>query len=109
MGKNIREARGKCIHSKIVHRYYYTPSRLYRMGIAGNNLCWKCKEEESTYLHFGIVLWFSHSGVKFGEYLKSGWALPVGPQLCLLGDKSVVPNIAKNAFTLIKIVSQLPG
>ncbi len=30
-----------------------------------------------------------------------GFNLPVKPQLCLLGDKSVVPNIAKNDFTLI--------
>ncbi len=32
-----------------------------------------------------------------------GISLPVKPQLCLLGDKSVLPNIAKNEFTLIKI------
>lgn len=31
-----------------------------------------------------------------------GFNLPVEPQLCLLGDKSVVPYIAKNAFTLVK-------
>ncbi len=37
----------------------------------------------------------------FEEWL--GFNLPVKPQLCLLGDKSVVPNIAKNEFTLIKI------
>ncbi len=106
VGKNIREARGKFIHYKIVHRYYYTPSRLYRMGIAGNSLCWKCKKEEGTYLHMiwecSLVQPFWRKILRiFEEWL--GFNLPVKPQLCLLGDKSVVPNIAKNDFTLIKI------
>lgn len=51
VGMNIREGRGKFIYYKIVHRYYYTASRLNRMGIAGNNICWKCYEEEGTFLH----------------------------------------------------------
>lgn len=53
VGKNIREARGKFIHYKIVHRCYYT-AILLRKGITENNLCWKCKEEEGTFLH---IIW----------------------------------------------------
>lgn len=71
VGENIREDGGEFIYYKIVHGYYYTPSGLNRMGITGNNLCWKCKEEEGIYLH---MLWaqFTLSGIKFYVHLKSG-------------------------------------
>lgn len=106
VGKNIREVRGKFIQYKIIHRYYYTPSRLYRMGIAGNNLCWKCNEEEGTYLHMiwecSLVhpFWCKILAI-LEEWMGSN--LPVEPRLCLLGNKPMIPNIEKNKFTLIKI------
>ncbi len=59
VGKNIREARGKLIHYKIVHRYYYTPPRLYRMGIAGNSLCWKCKKRRGHLFTYDLGMLFS--------------------------------------------------
>ncbi len=59
VGKNIREARGKFIHYKIVHRYYYTPPRLYRMGIAGNSLCWKCKKRRGHLFTYDLGMLFS--------------------------------------------------
>ncbi len=71
-----------------------------------NKGAWKCKKEEGTYLHMiwecSLVQPFWRKILRiFEEWL--GFNLPVKPQLCLLGDKSVVPNIAKNDFTLIKI------
>merc|ERR1712131_481968 len=53
-GRYIREARGKCIQYKIIHRFYYTPSRLHRIGVMDNNLCWKCKSVTGTLIH---ALW----------------------------------------------------
>lgn len=111
VGKNIREARGKLIHYKIVHRYYYTPSILYRMGIAGNNLCWKCKEEEGTYFH---MIWVQPFWRKILRLLEEwlSFNLPVEPKLCLLELNQWYPTyIAQNKFTVIKIkvVSQQPG
>ncbi len=50
-GKYIREARGKCIQYKILHRYYYTATRLNNMGLIKD---WKCKTEHSTYMN---TLW----------------------------------------------------
>lgn len=106
VGKNIREARGKFIHYKVVHRYYYTPSRLYRMGIAENGLCWKCKETDGTFLHmlwecsYVHPFWCKILGI-LEEWL--GFSLPADPRLCLLGDKSVVPSISKHAFTVVKL------
>lgn len=40
-GKYVREARGKFIQFKLIHRFYFTPKR-HRMGLLTNNLCWKC-------------------------------------------------------------------
>lgn len=39
-GKYVREARGKFIQFKLIHRFYFTPSKLHRMGLLTNNLCW---------------------------------------------------------------------
>lgn len=44
MEQNIRKARGTFIKYKREHRYYWTPSRLCRIGITGTNLWWKCNE-----------------------------------------------------------------
>ena len=43
--------------------------------------------------------------VKVVEVL-SGWlgsAIPLTPELCLLGDKSQIPNISKGAFSVIMV------
>ena len=105
-GNGIREARGKFTQYKIIHRYYYTPTRLQKMGIADNNMCWKCKEEVGTYMH---MIWECRLVNPFwGKVLESmgKWVqqtLPLQPRLCLLGDKKVVPGLNKNAFTIIKV------
>lgn len=38
-GKYVREAKGKLTQYNILHRYYYTPSRPYRMKLLGDDLC----------------------------------------------------------------------
>ncbi len=66
-GKYIREARGQFIQYEILDRYYYTATRLNNMGLIKDSLCWKCKTEHGTYMHYYIilllyyvnVLWFS--------------------------------------------------
>jgi len=63
-------------------------------------------EEEGTYLHMiwecSLVhpFWCKILAI-LEEWMGSN--LPVEPRLCLLGDKSMIPNIEKNKFTLIKI------
>ena len=37
-GWSIRDVRGKFTHYKIIHRYYYMPVRLHKMGLIQNNL-----------------------------------------------------------------------
>lgn len=50
MGWFTREARRKFTHYKILHRYYFTPARLFKMGLQENSLCWKCKRIESSFI-----------------------------------------------------------
>ena len=103
-GKYIREARGKFIQYKILHRYYYTPTRLNKMGLIKDSVCWKCKTEQGTYMH---ALWecsmVSPLWDNVLEYM-GGWLeceLPRMPRLCLLGDKTMVPQLSKFAFRVL--------
>ena len=101
---SVRDARGKLTHYKIIHRYYYTPVRLHKMGLIQNNLCWKCKAQAGTFLHSmwecSLVSPFWKEVIeKLGEWL--GKALPESPQLCLMGDRSrLTPGISRAEFGL---------
>lgn len=64
-GKYMRVARGRLAQYKVFHRYYYTPSRLCRMKLLGDDLCWKCKEDTGTFLH---CMW---ECVLIGNFLDS--------------------------------------
>lgn len=48
----IREARSKFIQYKIIYRYYYTPRRLNKMKLMGEDLCWKCRKQCGIFMHF---------------------------------------------------------
>ena len=105
-GRYIREARGKCIQYKIIHRFYYTPSRLHRIGVMDNNLCWKCKSVTGTLIH---AMWECGSVRPFWrkvlECLETWWGgtLPLSPKLCLLGDRSEVPEMSKFDYAVLKV------
>ena len=105
-GKYIREAKGKLTQYKIIHRYYFTPLRLYRMGVMNNSLCWKCQKEAGTLLH---CIWQCPCIQPFWrfvlEYLGqwAGRKLPVSPRLCLLGDRSQLHNMSSKAFSVIMV------
>lgn len=95
VGRATRDARSKFIHYKIVHRYYFTPNKLFRMGLAQDNKCWKCSKEVGTLFH---ALWDCTLIIPFWRAVLhkfEGWLsqpLPESPQLCLLGDKSCMPK-----------------
>lgn len=42
LGWATRDARSKFIHSKTIYRYYFTPSKLFKMGLIQSDACWKC-------------------------------------------------------------------
>ena len=100
-GKYIREAKGKFTQYKIIHRYYFTPLRLYRMGEMNKNVCWKCQKDAGTLSH---CIWQCPSTQPFWrfvlEYLGkwAGRKIPVSLRLCLLGDRSQLCNVSSKEF-----------
>ena len=49
VGWASRDIRSKFIHYKVLHRFYYTPVKLFRMGLVEDKRCWKCKGEDGTF------------------------------------------------------------
>lgn len=49
------------------NRFYFTPSRLHRMGLLTNNLCWKCKMEWGTFIH---AIWGYSAFILSREHLR---------------------------------------
>lgn len=104
VGWSVRDAVNKFTQYKVIHRYYYTPVKLHKMGLMRDNKCWKCKGDIGSYVH---LLWDCPLVLPFwkqvlhviGEWLDA--PLPESPQLCLLGDRTILPpNVTKVEFAL---------
>ena len=52
--KMSREFRTRLIQFKIINRIYWTPSRLFRVGLTESPDCWRCQDRGGTLLH---MLW----------------------------------------------------
>ncbi len=98
-GKTLTEAKGKNIMCKVLHRYYFTPSKLKRIGLLDHDLCWRCKEQKGTLLH---TLW-DKTLHTIEEGL--GFPIPQTPKLCLLNDKNEVKGVTV-FFRLLTCISQ---
>lgn len=104
--KFVKEAKGKFIQYKLIHRWYLTPSKLQRMGILTNDNCWKCHSTKGTFMH---VIWECNKVRPFWEKVVDqigtwiGKTTPKSPRLCLLGDKSVIPGVTKCEYVVIKV------
>ena len=105
-GKHMREAKGKFIQYRIIHRYYWTPLRLCRMGVINNTLCWTCQKEAGTFLH---CMWECPTIQPFWriilEYLGN-WVRrnsPISPRLCLLADRRQLHNMSSREFSVIMV------
>lgn len=105
-GKYIKEVRCKFIQYKILHRFYWTPCRLFRIGLVNSNVCWKCKKETGTFLHLiwecALIKPFWDTILKFLEK----WidvTLPLCPRLCLLGDKTTIPRLTKEVHSVLMV------
>ena len=95
VGWATRDIKSKFIHYKIIHRFYYTPMKLFRMGLVEDKRCWKCKGDDGTFLHAfwecPVVLPFWKEVLrKLGHWLNV--TLPVDPGFCLLGDNKLLPR-----------------
>ena len=105
-GWPVRDSISKFTHYKVIHRYYYTPVKLHRMGLMKDNICWKCMKATGSYLHLlwdcPLVFPFWRQIIKtIGEWLTT--ALPESPQLCLLGDRSLLPPEVSKAESALAL------
>lgn len=103
MGWAVRDIKTRFIHYKIIHKYYWTPVRLKRVGLTNSDECWKCKNSVGTFLHLmwdcPLVspFWTQVLGT-MEELLEQ--PLPSSPRLCLLGDRTLTPELTKVQFGL---------
>ena len=44
-------SRHRLLHFKFLHRMYYTPLRLHKLGLRGDSYCQRCGEGEAGFLH----------------------------------------------------------
>ncbi len=91
VGWASRDIRSKASHYKIIHRYYYTPLKLYRMGLLQDRKCWKC----NTFLHAmwecpSVLPFWKEVLKKLGEIVHE--SMPESPELYLLGNKEFAPQ-----------------
>jgi len=70
VGWATRDARSKFIHYKIVHRYYLTPLKLFKLSIinAGNVI----RSWAHSSVPYGTVLWYCPSGRWCSKTLRDG-------------------------------------
>ncbi len=94
-----RDARVRLIQFKIIHRFYWTPSRLFRLGLLSTPNCWRCKSEEGTLVH---VLWSCDKVQQFWTNIYDKLCeitemhMPFSPRLFVLGDHSVLAGQDKH-------------
>lgn len=91
--KLSRDARVRLMQFKILHRFYWTPSRMFKIGISDSPNCWRCKSEEGHLIH---TLWFCDKVQVFWNRVHvhlceiSEVQFPFNPRLFVLGDDSVL-------------------
>lgn len=88
-----RDARVHLIQFKIMHRFYWPPYRLFRLGLRDTPNCWRCKSEEGYRMH---VLWSCDKVEEFWGRIYdnlceiSETQIPFSPRLFVLGNGSVL-------------------
>lgn len=116
--KNIRavsrDARVRLIQFKIIHRFYWTPSRMFRLGILDSPKCWRCKAEDGHLVH---ALWYCDKVQQFWKRIHthiseiSETHIDFCPRLFVLGDGTVLTegntNVKSWILTSIMIGKQI--
>ena len=87
------DARVRLIQFKIIHRFDWTPSRLFRLGLLPSSNCWQCKSEEGYLVN---VLWSCDKVQHYWTNIHDNLCeitriqMPFSPRLFILGDHSVL-------------------
>lgn len=100
-----RDARVRLIQFKIIHRFYWTPSRLFRLGLLPTSNCWRCKSEEGDLVH---VLWSCDKVQQYWINIHDNLCeiteiqMPFIPRLFILGDDSVLVREDKHIKSFVQ-------
>lgn len=101
-GQIITEAKSRGTLFNVRDTVYYTPSKLYRMGLNKNDKCWRCGTVRGTFLY---ALWDCPVIQPLWEeaLLERGLqpSLPRSPRLTLLCDQSLVSGLNKLKFKML--------
>ena len=95
--KMSRELRTRLIQFKIINRVYWTPARLFRLGLVDGPECWKCQERDGTLVH---MLWGCSKIQDFWSSIHgrleriTGLKIQFSPRLFILGDPSVLKKVS---------------
>ena len=103
-----RDIKIRLIQFKILNRFYWTPSRLFRLKLRDNADCWKCCSSEGTLLH---LLWecpmIQNYWLKIHDHIENitRSSLEFCPRLYVLNDPQITSNCGAADFiqTSIKI------
>ena len=94
-----RDIKTRLIQFKILHRFYWTPSRLHRLGLKDTPVCWRCKTAEGSLIH---MLWSCPRIQLFWEGVHNhilelmGEQIDLCPSLYILGDSSPLSHLSKS-------------
>ena len=97
MKKMSRELKTRLIQFKILHRVYWTPSRLHRVGLRDDAGCWRCNDEEGTLVH---MLWGCPAVQEFWrnvrDYIQTILTvdIPFAPTLYVLGHPAALEELS---------------
>lgn len=89
--KMSKDIRVRLIQFKILNRFYWTPSRLHKLGLKDTVECWRCRDPQSvgTLVH---ALWECFLIYSFWKQVHN-WVsemsrddFPLCPRLYILGD-----------------------
>ena len=89
-----RDLRTRLIQFKIIHRMYWSPSKLYRVKLTTDQGCWKCSEE-GTLTH---MLWHCPKAQDFWTSVHEciqkvvGVEVPFCIRLYLLGGPPILTD-----------------
>ena len=114
--KNARQPfrciKNKLRQFKILNRLYYTPSKLFTMGLQEDSKCLKCGYTDGTLFH---LLWDCHKikeiwfGITKHAMNHINITIPLTPESCILGDLhnfNKVPPKDKKVFLSLCMITK---
>lgn len=66
---------------KLIHSFYFTPSKLHSMSVTSNDLCWTCNLDMQTLAH---ATWKYKQVWSSEAQIWINLIIPLLPKLCVL-------------------------